>query len=99
MPTPEQLIAFSSFFQQVGWPGILYLTFIYGGYRVWTWYTQVKWPQERTDRQEAEKSRAKREDDWYALIGRTVSNGEKVLMILALAYPEHASAVNKAIKE
>lgn len=97
--TPEQLTAFGEFFQTVGWPGIIYMTVLYGGYKLWVFYTQVKWPQERQDRKDAEAARAKREDDWYALIGRTVTNGEKILMILSLAYPEHASAVNKSLKE
>ena len=95
--TPETLNTAQWIMQNFGWPGIGFATVVW----MLHWYITKKYPQDRADREAAEKERlalqrelaeakARREEEWYQKFGRNINNQEIILLILGLAYPEHA---------
>jgi len=95
---PEQDIA-ATIMQQYGMQGVVYLTVVFGGRAVWLWVIGTFWPQWRADRLAEAAARAKREEEWYSLIHRSIDTGEKILLIQSLAYPEHARSVLSTLQE
>lgn len=60
--------ALQQFIHEFGWPGLLYITGVYGGHKVWVFIVNVYWPTVRQDK-----------DRWYAQIDKLTAGVESCI--------------------
>jgi len=82
--------------QTIGVPFTVLAWIAFAAGKMWTWYTTVKWPAERSDAQSAATIEREEKRVWYQQMHDLIMQVQKVYLILAVVHPEHARAVDQS---